>query len=496
MPTNRSSSLIDYLIGIKTQLNADARMSYEMLQQRDRRIGMAFSHLKSEPLQQVLAWFDALGQGTGMKQPAGITGVRTAISTFLILMGIIAGLSAAMALFYYTGEQPINVINVLAVGVGLQLALLAVFFLALISRSRWLDNVLSGFNAARWAVRLAYFMPSLKNSINTLMDSNQGTINEKIIKWQTISWSQQFALAFNFALLVCCLYLVTFSDLAFGWSTTLAFDSNVVKQVTDILSFPWKTLLPAAVPQLDLIDATRFYRLKTITMGQQENGLLNQAQLAGNWWRFLFLCLVVYGFIPRILTFVYSKYKLSKSIRISIMALPGLHLLIDRMNTPTVATNAETPEVSSDLNQESISRPVTALTDRNCTILHWGQPAIEKAELSNWLQKSTGANVLDMRTVASNNSENLSDFNALSGLSDRQVLAILVKAWEPPTLELTDWIAELRTHFGNQTLIALIPYDIDTQSRISPASAMDSKTWQDFLRRHDSEHIEFHGARR
>ena len=62
-------------------------------------------------------------------------------------------------------------------------------------------------------------------------------------------------------------------------------------------------------------------------MGEQENGLLDQAMLAGNWWRFIFMCLVVYGFIPRLLTFIYSKYKLTDSISQAILGLPGLHLL-------------------------------------------------------------------------------------------------------------------------------------------------------------------------
>ena len=496
MPTNRFRPLIDDFIDIKSQLSADTNKSYEILQQRDRRIGMQHADLKSDPVRQVRAWIDSVQQGSGNAPSANLSSIKTAMSSILILTGLVTGASAAMALFYYTGEQPINVINVLAIGVGLQLLLLAVFFMALFSNSVWLKNFLSSFNAGRWAARLAYFIPSLKNPLNTLMDSTQGAIDEHIVKWQTIFWSQQFALAFNIALLLSCLYLVSFSDLAFGWSTTLAFDSHLVKKITDVLSLPWKTFLPAAVPQIELIDATRFYRLKTITLGNQEGGVLNQAQIAGNWWRFLFLCLLVYGFIPRFLTFIYAKFKLTRSINQSILGLPGLHLLLDRMNTPNIATNAETPEVSNDLTQVNSPRQTTALTDRDSFILHWGQPAIESKELSNWLHNLTGTNVLNIETVASNNDDNLSELTSLPEIQNRQVLAILVKAWEPPTLELTDWLAELRTHYGNQVLIALLPYGINSQSGIDVATQADSKTWQDFLRRQNAQHIEFHGAQR
>ena len=495
MPAHNNKSLIDDLIGIKSQLGADSNTSYEVLQQRDRRIGVETSQLKSTPLKQVQAWFEDVRGTSATPQESTVGSVKTAISSVLIIAGVLTGISAALALFFYTGAQPINVINVLAIGVGLQLVLLVVFFLAIISRSGWLKNILSSFNAGRWAARLAYFIPSLKNPLNTLLDSHQGAIDEQIIKWQTVYWSQQFALAFNIALLLCCLYLVTFSDLAFGWSTTLSFDSHLVKKITDVLSFPWKTFVPQAVPQLELIDATRFYRLITTTLGNQETGILDQAQLAGNWWRFLFLCLLVYGFIPRLLTYLYSKFKLNHSIKQSIMGLPGLHLLLDRMNTPTIATNAETPEFTNDLNQVHAASQITALTNRDTFILHWGQPAIDISELSNWLHQATGATVLDVKTVASNINEELIESNALPKINDRQVLAILVKAWEPPTLELTDWLAELRTHYGNSVLIALVPYDFNTESQINEPSHTDSKTWQDFLRRQNAQHIEFHGAR-
>lgn len=495
MPTFHSRSLIDVLIDTKTQLNADANKPYEILQQRDRRIGIEYAELKSKPIMQVRAWLDSVQRGSGRSSNASIGSIATAMSTILITAGAVLGISAALALFYYTGEQPINIINVLAVGVGLQLLLLMVFVLALLSRSPWLDNILSSFNAGRWAARLAYFLPALKKSLNIMIDSNQSAIDEHIIKWQTIAWSQQFALAFNVALLSCCLYLVTFSDLAFGWSTTLGIDSNLVKHITDTLAFPWKSLFPAAVPQLELIDATRFYRLQTITMGTQENELVNQAQLAGNWWRFLFLCLVVYGFIPRLMTSLYTRFKLAHTVKQSILCLPGLHLLLDRMNTPAVATNAQTPESGDDLNQVQIQREVTALTGRESFILHWGQPAVQMSELSNWLQEATGASVIGVNTVASNNNENISELRDLPELRNSQVIAILVKAWEPPTLELTDWLSDLRSHYGNRVLIALVPYDMNAQSRLERASATDSRTWQDFLRRHDSEHIDFHGAR-
>ena len=495
MPTHSTRTLIDDLIDIKEQLDADAGKPYESLQVRDRPIGIELSHLKQLPVKQIQGWLKKVNKSPIEDASATISRSKFAISTVLIIAGLVMGLSTAFALFYYTGKQPINIISVLAIGVGLQLILLSIFILALISRSTWLNNLLATFNAGRWAARLAYLIPSLKISIDKLMDMQAG-IDEKIVKWQTVLWSQQFALAFQLALIIGCLYLVTFWDLAFGWSTTLSFENSLVKSITDTLALPWANIYPSAVPSQELIDSTRFYRLKTITLGDQHDDLINQAQMAGNWWRFLLLCLLVYGLLPRLVTFVLAKFKLTKTLNQSILALPGLHLLLDRMNNPNIATNAETPEKELDLNQAHASGQITPLNQRQTYIIHWGQPAVPAEQLSEWLVQSFEVKVLEFNILASDNTENQFDLNNLPNIKQRQALTILVKAWEPPTLELTDWLSQMHDHYQNKFLISLIPYDLSQDSKIIPAGAIDSRTWQDFLRRHNAQHIEFHGAHR
>ncbi len=493
MPTPQSGSLLEDLVKLEHLLKTDATKSYEDLQQRDRKIGIKLEHLKKSPIEQIRGW---LGFTDDEKLSTdAITRTNLFISTSLIIVGLILGISTGLALFFYTGEQPINIINVLAVGVGLQLILLAIFFLAVSFNSKWLQDLLAGFNAGRWAARLAYIFPSLKNSLDELLNRRSSLTDQKIIKWQTVYWSQQFAVAFNLALVLCCLYLVTFTDLAFGWSTTLAFDNSIVKSITDTLSLPWKTLFPAAVPDSNLIEATRFYRLKTINMGNETSNIIDQAQLAGNWWRFLLLCLLFYGLLPRIITLVISKLQLNKSIKKSIMSLPGLHLLLDRMNNPSVTTLAETPEVEAEKIQTTDANKITALTNRQTYILHWGQPAFEQSLIESWLIESTGAKVTGFDLVASTNNQTIPLADRLPKLDSQTAVSIIVKAWEPPTLELTDWLAELRQHYGQQKLLTLIPYGIGKKNQIKPADSIEIKTWHDFLQRQNLFDIELHGVR-
>jgi len=494
MSTSRNGSLLEDLVKLEHLLQADASESYEKLQNRDRKIGIKLEHLKNAPIKQIRSWLGFTDDATFSTEAIGRTNLF--ISSALIIIGLIMGISTGLALFFYTGEQPINIINVLAIGVGLQLIFLAIFILATLFNSNWLQNILASFNAGRWAARFAYISPSLKNAIDELLNRRNSLADQKIIKWQTVYWSQKFALAFNFALILCCLYLVTFTDLAFGWSTTLAFDNSIVQSITDTLSLPWKTFFPAAVPDSNLIEATRFYRLKTINMGDETNNVIQQAQLAGSWWRFLLLSLLVYGFLPRIITMIISRIQLSKSIKKSILSLPGLHLLLDRMNNPSVATIAETPEVEAAKIQTSDNSKVTALTNRHTYLLHWGQPAFDQALIENWIIQNTAAKPSGFDLIASTNNHSIPLTGKLPKLNDIQTaISIVVKAWEPPTLELTDWLAELRQHYGQEILISLVPYDIDNQNQIKSADLIEIQTWHDFLQRQQLFDIELHGVR-
>src|SRR5690606_30702501 len=50
----------------------------------------------------------------------------------------------------------------------------------------------------------------------------------RFARWQLLYWSQTSAVAFNVGALLTAFLLITFTDLAFGWSTTLAADPDLV----------------------------------------------------------------------------------------------------------------------------------------------------------------------------------------------------------------------------------------------------------------------------
>lgn len=96
----------------------------------------------------------------------------------------------------------------------------------------------------------------------------------------------------GFGILLSFLILLLFTDLAFGWSSTLITDPHRIHALIEIISFHWQAYWPAAVPSAELIESTRFVRIS-----QNAEGIVN----AGDWWPFLLASLLTYNLLPRCL---------------------------------------------------------------------------------------------------------------------------------------------------------------------------------------------------
>lgn len=108
---------------------------------------------------------------------------------------------------------------------------------------------------------------------------------------QMLALLQRFWLLMGVGMFIGYWLLLLFTDLAFGWSSTLIDDRQTVLALTQAVAAPWQWLWPAAVPDATLIESTRYVR---IAPGS------NVAH-AGNWWPFLMASLLCYNLLPRLL---------------------------------------------------------------------------------------------------------------------------------------------------------------------------------------------------
>jgi hypothetical protein len=234
---------------------------------------------------------------------------------------------------------------------------------------------------------------------------------------------------------------VTFSDLAFAWSTTLQTDPAALQRYTDLLSAPWAGFFPDGRPSFDLIESTRYFRLKdgTFPAATSPEGL-------GGWWPFLVMCMLVYGLLPRLATLLLARQRLRAALRQTFQHFPGASDLRARLNTELVETRSDEPMLDrlDGLAATGEAVAVPEVAGLPAVVVSWAAAAAEGTarpwvagmstmEVTAWLEAG-GARTPDQDEAVV----------AQVAADGEAAILVLVKAWEPPMGEVLDFLTALR----------------------------------------------------
>lgn len=455
------ANLIDLLV----QLRRDEERDREFLRHRDREIGRRLAPLGLAPRARLLAWLAALSEAPDLGHRVAL--VQRSGNGLLVLLGLLAGWAAARVLLQYDGSQPVNVLHALAVFVGLQLLLVALLGLTLLPRraTRWapglrtLQEALGALSPGRLLRLGQRFLPQ---EVRRLLAAAVGRGNAqqrllgRVQKWALVGAAQWFGVAFNVGALLGCLYLVASSDLAFAWSTTLDVEADYLYRLTRGLAAPWAGWVPQAVPSLELIEATRYFRLKDGTLP----GHPVDPAVLGGWWPFLLAAISCYGLFLRTLLLGFAGWRFRRAVAYALVHAPGVQDLWDRLDNALVETRAVQPEAAGDLPSPGAGRPgQPSLENRACVLVNWAGVELGHWDAAKPLWQTLG---LEPRAVfcAGGTSSLEDDRNVVADLAraaDSGPIVILVKGWEPALLEFLDFLVDLRRALGDGVPITVLP---------------------------------------
>lgn len=271
-----------------------------------------------------------------------------AVFTWLaLLFGLCSGLALAGAFLVYSGKAPLNVSAFLGLFVGLQLLFLllqGLFFLLRRLRPRreapLLCSLLMRLAAAcaDWLqVRARRNLPAEQRldfaALLGRLRSRSGMV--PLFVWPFFSLLQCSAIGFNLGILALTLAKVVFSDMAFGWQSSLQLSAQQVAEGVRLLALPWSWLLPAGLgyPSPAQVEGTQIIL---------KDGIYHLAtQDLVSWWPFLCMALLVYGLLPRLVLLVGGSLRQRRRLdRLELHSLEGRRLL-QRMTTPLVDSSGE-----------------------------------------------------------------------------------------------------------------------------------------------------------
>lgn len=396
-----------------------------------RAFGLAHPELKDLPVEQLLTWSKM--QKKKLKRPllsetltSYLYWITLTLSFFAFILGILSGIG----LLSYNGHEPVNVIYFIAMVVFVPLLTM---FLALLSmfRANRSQSMLIHLSPAFWMEKIVALLPNkiekqLKGRFSELK------INPLILNWLVIKRSQILALAFSSGLLLALFGMVATRDIAFAWSTTLSVSPEAFHHLLDTLSFAWRDLFPWAVPSVELVEQSQYYRL-----GEKlGDTMIAHAALLGEWWKFLLFATLFYALFLRFVMYLISSIGLKRAIGRSFMTLEGSKKLLNDMNEAIISTHGRTTEHDFTSGTVDYAQVVNRFEHAYDVILGW---AIDKKKLMLLNEKMQ---VVSQNIFEAGGANSLDEDSEVIGKCHGEIL-FYVKAWEPPTMDFMDFLENL-----------------------------------------------------
>lgn len=398
------------LILLRRELEAERGTDWQTLHRRDR--GWALQQPAQSPWKLLRAWLlqrTVFGGGGLLVYVAGAV-------AFIIGCSLMAGLLA------YQPFQRINLLWLLLLGVLLPFLW---WFLALFIGTAQVPFPLRSLYEHRLpgGPVPAALRPLLKQTVRVL--------------------GQQLSLLFALGMLLAFLLYLLVTDLAFGWSSTLEVGAGSLHRLTELLAWPWRTLWPAAVPTIELVEQTHYFRAAPLAAGDPA--------LFGQWWRFLLMCLLCYLLLPRLASWLLMRLRLRRlqaRVRDNDALISGLW---QRLSSELIEQEAESVTQSRVQPEVAGNEVPAGLYSQVICWGVWPQPLHDRL-VRQLGEGAPGLHWLDLHGSAD---EQVDEF--LQGLPD-QPLLLLCKGWEPPTGEVADLCGQLA---GRRSRLFLWPVPLE-----------------------------------
>lgn len=362
----------------------------------------------------VLAWSKAAGHtGADPLQQA-----HALIHAVIWGVGALVGISTMSLALTYTGAYPVNLLVLLALFVGLPGLTL---ILSVVARLFWRGE---GTHS-----KLEWMLSRLGPEYQDYLELNMWRYGEPLY-WQSQGYFQRFTLVLLVSALLTLLCLIAFTDIAFGWSSTLRLEPAVIYTLTELLSLPWQHWLSVAHPSLELVEGSRFFRMNTD----------NNPVLLGQWWPFIAMSILVWAVLPRLMMAGLAKYQLRRSTRAALLNHPEVMRRLHQLRSSEVGFVTDT---DGQLSAEEEPQSQIAITH------------IDTQVSIAWNGVETPGAVTLQLDAAMSSSEQTAQIAQLG--ANIQSVGVFVKGWEPPLLGDLDFLQFLRQQFGEQTTIIVVP---------------------------------------
>jgi len=395
--------------------------------QERRAFGLSHDTIKNDPIAQLKVWHDTHIQK--LQRPLlseRIDSFLYSVTLILLVLAFIFGIFSGVALLNYNGHEPVNLVYFLAMVVFLPLVTIILTLFSMFGANHT-KNLLVHISPAFWMEKLISFF-----SKGASIDPESFRMNPMLANWIIIKRSQMVALVFSVGLFLALLGVVATRDVAFAWSTTLDVTPEAFHHFTQLVAFPWRSWMPSAVPTLELVEQSHYFRLG----GKVSPIMIDHASMLGAWWKFLAMATLFYAIFLRFLVYLLSVWGVRRALRQALITLDGVSRLLQEMNEPLITTHEEKQQESENLSSDIPEDTHARLEHHYDMIQGW---SIDRQMLSV---------LADTFNVSASGIDEVGGNNTLE--ADQRVIdnthgsvLLFVKSWEPPTMDFMDYLQAL-----------------------------------------------------
>jgi hypothetical protein len=445
------ASLLGKIIDIQCWLREDRDNPFALRVTRDREIGR---HLTArQDVERLIEWWEKINP-----QPPPTAGRKTVTlrryaCVVLFAVGLVTGGVVCRATFAYDGDYPVNLFVLLGVLVGLPLFLLGLTLLALPGRVPGVSALREAFAALSLSRWMGVWLDRAA-SVSVFSGFERPPGDAAFARWQMLTFAQWLGVGFFLGVLGVAWLLVAVTDLAFGWSTTLRMEPSSVHRIFALLALPWSGWLPGAVPDLELVEASRYHRLAA------GPAAVPDASYLGNWWRFVLMAIAVYGLAPRLSLLLIGYAGLNRATRQALREDSDVTALLDRLSSPSVSFD-NPGEDTVDPEEAELQAPPPFAAARTTAAgaiaaVIWND-AIPGTTARTWLREAAGTAepAVAALSVLMDSARWRTELESFP--RDVRQLVIFTKGWEPPLLEFNDFVLFLRELVGSEVSLTVVP---------------------------------------
>lgn len=301
--------------------------------------------------------------------------------------GLVFGFAVASGALYYAGARPVNVAVFLAITVGVQWILLLWTVLVILFRGvraasqQVLARIGEGIGQA-----LASALGHLSGEQQVRLRAELASLrqlsgrNLRPIAWMPLVALQLFGIVWNGGVLLALFARVIFTDVAFGWESTLARGPEGMHSLANTLAMPWSWFLPNACPTLDQVEHSWFH---------YQTGVAALDRMATtSWWPWLAMVVLIYGLAPRFLLFCYFRLQLSVAMRRLSFDEPRHRAAWYRLTGPVISSHRP-PNESEPAHAESPSSHANQKVETGCLLIASSLSGA-RTEIKEWVTRQLG----------------------------------------------------------------------------------------------------------